>query len=111
MARFARDEAHLLKPFGGQPPFGWLRKLARVVGNDCAVEIDKNSYSVPWRLIGERVAVRLRPARYASAMACARLRSTSNRRVARCGSSIPLTSTGLPVAMARSADRQRRHRH
>jgi hypothetical protein len=28
-----------------------------VVGNDCAVEVDTNSYSVPWRLIGERVAV------------------------------------------------------
>jgi hypothetical protein len=34
-----------------------LRKLTRVVGNDCSVEIDTNSYSVPWRLIGERVAV------------------------------------------------------
>jgi hypothetical protein len=34
-----------------------LRELTRVVGNDCAVEIDTNSYSVPWRLIGERVAV------------------------------------------------------
>jgi hypothetical protein len=34
-----------------------LRDLVRVVGNDCAIEIDGNSYSVPWRLIGERVAV------------------------------------------------------
>jgi hypothetical protein len=34
-----------------------LRELTRVVGNDCAVEVDTNSYSVPWRLIGERVAV------------------------------------------------------
>jgi hypothetical protein len=34
-----------------------LRELSRVVGNDCAIEIDTNSYSVPWRLIGERVAV------------------------------------------------------
>ncbi|MHC2338133.1 MULTISPECIES: Mu transposase domain-containing protein [unclassified Bradyrhizobium] len=46
-----------MKPLGGQPSFGSLRELARVVGNDCAVEIDTNSYSVPWRLIGERVAV------------------------------------------------------
>jgi hypothetical protein len=46
-----------LKPLGGQPSFGSLRELTRVVGNDCAVEIDTNSYSVPWRLIGERVAV------------------------------------------------------
>ena len=57
ITRFERDEAHRLKPLGGRPPFGSLRELTRVVGNDCAVEIDTNSYSVPWRLIGERVAV------------------------------------------------------
>ena len=57
IARFERDEAHRLKPMGGRPSFGSLRELARVVGNDCAVEVDTNSYSVPWRLIGERVAV------------------------------------------------------
>ncbi len=57
IVRFARDEAHRLKPLSGQPSFGSLRELTRVVGNDCAVEIDTNSYSVPWRLIGERVAV------------------------------------------------------
>jgi hypothetical protein len=57
IARFARDEAHRLKGLGGRPPFGSLRELTRVVGNDCAVETDTNSYSVPWRLIGERVSV------------------------------------------------------
>ena len=57
IARFERDEAHRLRPLGGRPSFGLLRELTRVVGNDCAVEIDTNSYSVPWRLIGERVAV------------------------------------------------------
>jgi len=57
MVRFERDEAHRLKPLGGRPSFGSLRELTRVVGNDCAVEVDTNSYSVPWRLIGERVAV------------------------------------------------------
>ncbi len=57
LVRFARDEAHRLKPLGDRPPFGNLRELSRVVGNDCAVEVDTNSYSVPWRLIGERVAV------------------------------------------------------
>ena len=49
--------ARLDEECGGQPSFGSLRELTRVVGNDCAVEIDTNSYSVPWRLIGERVAV------------------------------------------------------
>jgi len=57
IARFERDEAHRLKPLGDRPSFGSLRELTRVVSNDCAVEIDTNSYSVPWRLIGERVAV------------------------------------------------------
>jgi hypothetical protein len=46
-----------LKPLGERPSFGSLRELTRIVGNDCAIEIDTNSYSVPWRLIGERVAV------------------------------------------------------
>lgn len=38
-----RDEAHRLKPLGGQPSFGSLRELARVVGKDCAIEIDTNA--------------------------------------------------------------------
>src|SRR5262245_39746812 len=57
IARFERDEAHRLKVLGDRPAFGSLRELSRTVGNDCAVEVDTNSYSVPWRLIGERVAV------------------------------------------------------
>jgi hypothetical protein len=57
IARFEREEAHRLKPLGDRPSFGSLRELSRVVGNDCAVEVDTNSYSMPWRLIGERVAV------------------------------------------------------
>ena len=57
MIRFERDEAHRLKPLGDRPAFGSLRDLTRIVGNDCAIEVDTNSYSVPWRLIGERVAV------------------------------------------------------
>jgi transposase len=57
ITRFERDEAHRLKPLGDRPAFGSLRELTRIVGNDCAVEVDTNSYSVPWRLIGERVAV------------------------------------------------------
>jgi hypothetical protein len=46
-----------LRPLGGRPSFGSLRELTRAVSNDCAVEIDTNNYSVPWRLIGERVVV------------------------------------------------------
>lgn len=57
MLRFQRDEAHRLKPLSGRPAFGALRELTRIVSSECAVEVDTNSYSVPWRLIGERVAV------------------------------------------------------
>jgi hypothetical protein len=55
--RFDRDEAHRLRPAAGIPPFMASRDLARKVTADCSVEVDGNAYSVPWRLIGERVTV------------------------------------------------------
>ena len=55
--RFRREEASALKPLDGIPPFVTARDLVRRVGADCAVEVDGNAYSVPWRLIGERVRV------------------------------------------------------
>ena len=55
--RFRREEAQALKPLAGIPPFTTARDLVRRVGTDCAVEVDGNAYSVPWRLIGERVRV------------------------------------------------------
>ncbi len=57
IVRFEREEVHRLKPLGGRPSFGSLRELTRTVSSDCAVEVDTNSYSVPWRLIGETVEV------------------------------------------------------
>jgi len=54
--RFAR-EAPALRPLSGRASFGQLRDLVRRVQADCAVDIDTNSYSVPWRLIGETVQV------------------------------------------------------
>jgi transposase len=53
--RFRRAEAQALKPIAGMPPFQAARELIRRVQSDCAVEIDGNAYSVPWRLIGETV--------------------------------------------------------
>jgi hypothetical protein len=55
--RFAREEMAALAPLGGRPLFGACRTLTRRVSNDCAVEVDGNAYSVPWRLIGESVEV------------------------------------------------------
>ena len=57
MARFVRDEAAALRPLPDRGPFLAARELSRRVGADCAVEVDTNAYSVPWRLIGERVHV------------------------------------------------------
>ena len=55
--RFERDEAKALKPSPGRGAFLATRDLSRRVGPDCAVESDTNAYSVPRRLIGERVRV------------------------------------------------------
>lgn len=55
--RFARDEAAALRSLDGIAPFVTARDLLRRVGADCAIEVDGNAYSVPWRLIGERVRV------------------------------------------------------
>jgi hypothetical protein len=53
--RFRRTEVTALKSVAGIPPFHAARELIRRVQADCAVEIDDNAYSVPWRLIGETV--------------------------------------------------------
>jgi transposase len=54
--RFA-GEVDALRPLSGRAPFGQLRDLVRKVQADCAIDLDTNSYSVPWRLIGESVQV------------------------------------------------------
>jgi hypothetical protein len=54
--RFA-EEAGALRPLAGRAPFGQLRDLVRKVRADCAIDLDTNSYSVPWRLVGETVQV------------------------------------------------------
>ena len=57
LVRFERDEARTLTPLNGRPPFRQVRELVRRVQADCTIEVDANSYSVPWRLIGESVGV------------------------------------------------------
>ena len=57
LARFQQEEASALRPLDGRPPFCQVRELVRRVQADCAIEVDGNSYSVPWRLIGESVQV------------------------------------------------------
>jgi hypothetical protein len=55
--RFDRDEAAALNRLSGRPPFRQIRELVRKVQSDCAIELDGNFYSVPWRLIGESLEV------------------------------------------------------
>jgi len=55
--RFEQGEATALRPLVGRPPFDQMRELVRVVSSECSIELDANSYSVPWRLIGARVVV------------------------------------------------------
>jgi transposase len=57
LTRFQREEAAALTPLNGRPPFGQMRELVRRVQADCAIALDGNNYSVPWRLIGESVQV------------------------------------------------------
>jgi transposase len=57
LERFEREEASRLRALDGRPPFRQSRELVRRVQADCAIELDTNAYSVPWRLIGETVQV------------------------------------------------------
>ncbi len=59
LERFQRAEAAALRPLRGRPPFHWTREWTRQVHADGCVEVDTHHYSVPWRLIGETVTVRI----------------------------------------------------
>ena len=52
--RFAR-EADALRPLSARAPCGQLRDLIRKIQPDWAIDLDTNSYSAPWRPIGETV--------------------------------------------------------
>ena len=56
-ARFLRDEAHRLRPLADRPSFQPTREWTRRVQSDCTIELHRNWYSVPWRLLGETVRV------------------------------------------------------
>src|SRR3712207_9563296 len=77
-----RSEAGALRPIDGVPPFQATRELVRRVQSDCSVEVEANSYSVPWRLIGERV------------------------RVTVCGGMVRVSHAGREVAAHRSGERR-----
>lgn len=57
--RFEREEARVLTPLEGRPPFQQVRELSRRVNSEACVEVDTNCYSVPWRLIGTQVMVQV----------------------------------------------------
>ncbi|BBI17242.1 IS21 family transposase [Neochlamydia sp. S13] len=56
---FEEMEKDALRPLKGKPPFLQIRELDRIVHKDACVEIDTNRYSVPWKIIKERVFVQL----------------------------------------------------
>ena len=57
LVRFQRDEAHRLRALADRPSFQPTREWTRRVQNDCTIELHRNCYSVPWRLLGETVRV------------------------------------------------------
>lgn len=57
LVRFQRDEAHRLRPLADRPSFQPTREWTRRVQSDCTIELHRNWYSVPWRLLGETVRV------------------------------------------------------
>ena len=79
IVRFQRDEAKALKSIAGIPPFHVARELIRRVQADCAVEINGNAYSVPWRLIGETVRATVMDGTCASTTAASRWQSSGVR--------------------------------
>ncbi len=52
-----RFEREILLSTSGVPPYRLERNPIRSVANDCLVTLDTNRYSVPWRLVGERLEV------------------------------------------------------
>jgi len=56
-ANWMREGATALPVINGRPPFRRQRELVRRVQSDCSIDIDRNSYSVAWQLIGEGVEV------------------------------------------------------
>lgn len=57
MIRFLRDEAEALRPLPARPVPVRERRLDRRVANDALVDVDTVRYSVPHRLVRDRVAV------------------------------------------------------
>ena len=57
MRRFTRDEAARLQPLAERASFQPMREWVRRVQADCTIELHRNWYSVPWRLLGEPVRV------------------------------------------------------
>lgn len=53
-------ERFTLTGIDGKPSYVQVREVLRVVHSDLCVELDTNSYNVPWNHIGQDVTVRVR---------------------------------------------------
>lgn len=58
-APIERFEEEALRPLTGRPPFLQIQEVERIVHTDACVELETNSYSVPWHLIGSQVRVQV----------------------------------------------------
>lgn len=57
LARFERDERHMLRPLPERPLIVRHRRLKRRVSNDAFVDVDTVRYSVPFKLVRAHVEV------------------------------------------------------
>lgn len=58
--RFEEEECRALRPLEvGKPAFSPIREITRKVSHDCFVQVETNSYSVPWEHIGKEVQVQV----------------------------------------------------
>lgn len=109
LERVVRDEAATLRALNGRPPFRQIRELLRKVHADCAVEVDTNAYSVPWRLVGEIVEVtinggQVRVFHAGQLVACHAEAHGRHRRLTDPAHFAGVTGFGMPATQVEQAD-------
>ncbi|MDF0666211.1 MAG: hypothetical protein P0119_09070 [Nitrospira sp.] len=91
LVRFARERNHLV-PLADQRAFQQEARVSRIVAEDYLVSLATNRYSVPFRLIGQRVEVQRRGTRSTSFTVTKRSRRTRCSRASTNSESSPSTA-------------------